>query len=65
MTDPLRQPPPGQQTAAVRFGFAAPEPVPEPEPGPPRRGPRIPAGPRSAALPETDLIRAALRHRRR
>lgn len=63
MPDLLRQQPPGQQTAAVRFGFAAPAPEPpkpEPEP-PPRRGPLIPAGPMSDGNPATgDLIRTAL-----
>ena len=64
MTDPLRQQPPGQQSAAVRFGFAAPAPEPpEPEPAPPpRRGPVIPAGPMGDGTPHSgDLIRAALK----
>jgi hypothetical protein len=67
MTDPLRQQRPGQQSAAVRFGFAAPAPEPpKPEPAPPpRRGPLIPAGPMGGGPDSGDLIRLALRRTRR
>jgi hypothetical protein len=61
VTDLLRQQPPGQQTAAVRLGFALPPPAPaEPPPPPPPAPGKIPAGPRGTQ-PEADLLRAALR----
>jgi hypothetical protein len=63
--DLLRQQPAGQQTAAVRLGFAPPpEPPPPALAEPPPRPGTIPAGPRSA-LPEPDFLRAALRRFRR
>jgi hypothetical protein len=65
MTDPLRGPD-GRfraPTAAERLGFMLAPPPPEPKP-PARRGPQIPAGPMGGEPDGTDLIRAALRHRR-
>ena len=67
MNDPLRSPDGRFRAPTAAERLFGPVPAPElPEPRPkPHRGPAIPAGPMGTELPETDLIRAALRHLRR